>query len=532
MAYTINKTDGTIFATVQDGTIDNSTSSLVMVGKNYAGWGEALDENFVKLLESHSNPTAPTTPHKGQLWFNSSLGILTVYDGNAFKPLAASTPTDSQPAAADSVVGDMWYDTINSQLNIYDGDNFIVVGPSFTDTGTTGSVTEIMTDVVSVAHTVVKQYISSEVVAVISKDAAFQPIGTDQIPGFGTTIYPGIQLAETLTGEIPLFTGKASDSDSLGTFPASSYLRSDIADETAGALSIKDDAGLTVGALSEGTFGVTVGDVILKNQTATGDVIIASQATAVITINGTSDRAEITTPSGSVPAEIANVDYVDTEIGNIPVLDAGDIAIVDGGGYYTGGNTELALQEVGADIVTVNNTLALKGDINGQTFTSATLTSPIINSPTISTPIISTSVSGSAILDEDDMSSNSSTKLATQQSIRAYIDKNSGIYSGSVQANATVGFNYLPAGWSVSKGATGVYNITHNVTGLATTVNYRLNHMVCTGQNSTTHRLLQSVPIGPTTFQVIIENETGTRYDINFTFIAVFAEVRGGNVTV
>ena len=314
MAYTINKTDGTIFATVQDGTIDNSTSSLVLVGKNYAGWGEALDENFVKLLESHANPTAPTTPHKGQLWFNSSLGILTVYDGSAFKPLAASTPTDTQPETATSVVGDMWYDTINSQLNIYDGNTFIVVGPSFTDSGTTGAVTEIMTDTLSVVHTVIKQYIDSEVVAVFSKDAEFQPIGTDQILNFDSTIYPGIQIANTAT---PQFTGRATDSDALGSVLAANYLRSDEADEMFGALSIKVNAGLTVGASSEGTFSVTTGDVIINNQT-TGDVIVASEGTAVITIDGTAipanKRASVVTPSGSNILEIANVDYVDTEI--------------------------------------------------------------------------------------------------------------------------------------------------------------------------------------------------------------------------
>ena len=47
-----------------------------------------------------------------------------------------------------------------------------------------------------------------------------------------------------------------------------------------------------------------------------------------------------------------------------------------------------------------------------QTLTNKTLTSPVIN----------TGVSGTAILDEDDMASNSATKLATQQSIKAYVD--------------------------------------------------------------------------------------------------------------
>ena len=50
MAYTINLTDGTIFAVVADGTI-NTDSSQTLVGKNYAGYGEFLDENFGLILQ-------------------------------------------------------------------------------------------------------------------------------------------------------------------------------------------------------------------------------------------------------------------------------------------------------------------------------------------------------------------------------------------------------------------------------------------------------------------------------------------------
>ena len=57
MAYTINLTDGTVFATIPDGTTNNATSALVLVGKNYAGYGEFLDENFVLVPEM----TPPTT---------------------------------------------------------------------------------------------------------------------------------------------------------------------------------------------------------------------------------------------------------------------------------------------------------------------------------------------------------------------------------------------------------------------------------------------------------------------------------------
>ena len=58
MAYTINKYDTTPLTVVQDGTIDQTTD-IKLVGKNYAGYGEIQNENFVFLLENFAgaNPT-------------------------------------------------------------------------------------------------------------------------------------------------------------------------------------------------------------------------------------------------------------------------------------------------------------------------------------------------------------------------------------------------------------------------------------------------------------------------------------------
>ena len=61
MAFTINKTDGTVLTTIADGTVD-STTSLSLIGKNYAGYGEILNENQVKLLENFANTTAMLLP--------------------------------------------------------------------------------------------------------------------------------------------------------------------------------------------------------------------------------------------------------------------------------------------------------------------------------------------------------------------------------------------------------------------------------------------------------------------------------------
>ena len=96
---------------------------------------------------------------------------------------------------------------------------------------------------------------------------------------------------------------------------------------------------------------------------------------------------------------------------------------------------------------TVNGKSAPSGTIVGttdsQTLTNKTLTSPAINTGTLTSPVINTGVSGTAILDQDDMSDDSNTKLATQQSIKAYVDAvMSSVYPvGSVYTNAAVATN-------------------------------------------------------------------------------------------
>ena len=63
MAYTINLTNGTTFATITDGTV-NTSSSMTLIGKNYAEYGQMLADNFIRLLENASNTTAPPAPVK------------------------------------------------------------------------------------------------------------------------------------------------------------------------------------------------------------------------------------------------------------------------------------------------------------------------------------------------------------------------------------------------------------------------------------------------------------------------------------
>jgi len=89
MSYTINNYNGTILANVADGTLD-TTTSIKLAGRNYAGYGEALNENQLWLLQHFANTTAPAHPIIGQVWFNTSLNVLNVYDGTNWKAIATA----------------------------------------------------------------------------------------------------------------------------------------------------------------------------------------------------------------------------------------------------------------------------------------------------------------------------------------------------------------------------------------------------------------------------------------------------------
>ena len=87
MSYTVTTTAGVTLASVADGTVNTTSVSLTLIGKNYAGYGIFLNENYVKLLENFYNSTAPSAPLPGQLWYDSTNSILKVYTGSIWKPV-------------------------------------------------------------------------------------------------------------------------------------------------------------------------------------------------------------------------------------------------------------------------------------------------------------------------------------------------------------------------------------------------------------------------------------------------------------
>jgi hypothetical protein len=283
MAYTINLTDGSIFATIADGTI-NTSSSMILVGKNYAGYGEFLDENFIHLLENGSNTTPPGAPLTGQLWWDKANGVMKVYNGTTFKVISAATSSSTAPLS--NVAGDLWYDSVNAQLKVYTGATWILVGPASTSgQGTSGAVVDTITDSVSVEHVVVKLFVEDDVVAIVSKDATFTP-QTAQ-PGFAT-IGPGIQLSTSVTNA--LFRGTSTDAQTLDGVDSTGFLSAVSNDTTSGTLGILNNGGLSVGSNSDARLLVNGSDVYLRNQTQDGNLLLqvndGGTTNTVIFVNG------------------------------------------------------------------------------------------------------------------------------------------------------------------------------------------------------------------------------------------------------
>ena len=234
MAYTITLTDGQIFATVADGTV-NTASSMTLVGKNWAGYGQFLDDNFIRLLENGANTTAPGAPLTGQLWFNKTTGTMQVYNGTGFKTLGGATSASSAPS--NNVTGDLWYDTVNQQLNVWTGAAWIVVGPAYTPgTGTTGAIVATIVDNTATSHFVIELYANNSIVGIISKDQAFTP-GSAVPGGWGVQqVKPGFTLATGIANNAVW--GNSTNSLALNGLTSSQFMRSDANTSAAGTITV------------------------------------------------------------------------------------------------------------------------------------------------------------------------------------------------------------------------------------------------------------------------------------------------------
>ena len=111
MAYTIVKSDGQVLTTIADGQINTNSTSLGLPGRNYAGYGQVLDTNFVHLTENFASTEPPANPLRGQLWYNTNNATLYVCpeDGetvaNAWLSIATTSSSGNTTFGGVTVIG-------------------------------------------------------------------------------------------------------------------------------------------------------------------------------------------------------------------------------------------------------------------------------------------------------------------------------------------------------------------------------------------------------------------------------------------
>ena len=384
MAYTINLTDGTVFATITDGTI-NTNSSLTLVGKNYAGYGEFLDENFIQMLENFSstssggNPTVAqlSSPLVGQLWWDKTNTLLKVYSGGGgWKTISSATSSSSQPSP--SVVGDLWYSTTDQQLNVCtvagNPGTFIVVGPGFsTAQGTSGAIPETILNSVGATRYITSLYVNNARVGIVYEGASFTP--EVSLQAAFPTIFPGITLSSLVSGAV--FAGSATNAQLLDNLDSLQFMRSDTATATTGVLRVQNNTGLFVGAANVFNVNTTTTDANIKSNISGGNLILQANvagttfnvATALgasgtfavgnaatvgttLTVTGNSAGGNLTT-SGQVSAtgNITGGNLVTTGIANV-------------GSVSTGGNVQAGnLRSTG--LISVTGNITSMGNIEG-----------------------------------------------------------------------------------------------------------------------------------------------------------------------
>jgi hypothetical protein len=309
MAYKVDKFNGTFLVNVSDGTID-TTTDLRFVGKNYAGYGEIQNENFLHLMENFANTTQPPKAVIGQIWYDSANKKLKFYDGNKFKFANGAESATTAPSGLS--VGEFWWDSVNQQLYTWSGTDYILVGPeSSPELGASSVVTAQVTDTSNVNHSVVKIISADETIAIVSRDE-FTPNSAALLSPAFNVIKKGITLRNTnalgVTSDDHVYWGTASNSNRLGGRPASEYLTNPPQPFT-GEVSFKDP-GFSLGDDNDLRIRVENSDELIVENRLGNDITIR------ITVTETTDERDVAVfnRTGISPGLTATYDLGTTQL--------------------------------------------------------------------------------------------------------------------------------------------------------------------------------------------------------------------------
>lgn len=384
MSYQVDRFNGTFLTSVADGTID-TTTDIRLVGKNYAGYGEVQNENFLHLMEHFANTTPPPKVITGQVWYDSANKKLKFYDGSRFKVAGGAEVGASAPSGLQA--GDFWWDTSAKQLYTFNGTDYTLIGPvSSPDLGTSTIQAANVKGTIETGvgpHSILKVIVDDKVIGIFSKDEEFTLDGAQNPIDDFTVIKKGFTLVKTnastgVSTDNYIIWGTAQNANSLGGFTASDYVRKgDISFTNEVAFK---DPGFTVGDGNDLRVRVENGDeVVVENR-------LGNPITFRITVTD--------------------------------ILDERDVAIIRSDGVIPGNNNEYTL---GTATLRWNNVYA------------TTLTGNVIGNVTGNT---TGTHKGNLLASDDTVMINASTKVIGYEGATLY-----GTLNGSVTGSASISTN-------------------------------------------------------------------------------------------
>jgi len=354
MAYQINKTSGALLVNLADGQIDINSTDITLIGKNYSGFGEAINENFVKMLENFASPSAPTKPLAGQIWWDTTNQRLQVYTGTAWTTGGGPIVGPTQPTM---VAGDLWINNEQNQMYFFDGTDLELAGPIYNAfQGRSGPQVVTVLDATGTSRTIIKYWVGGTLVGLWSK-ISFEPQNIDTIPNFTGNVQKGFNVVDSDFVFAGTATRTQSLVDSSGVIrTAGQFLASDSDDSTSGSLSVRNNNGVTIGLTDNNVIKVTNLGVVSENNVS-GENYIIRMTTSLgkkdaVTIDSTNSRVGIYNSSPSATLDVTGDMKVSgdfTVSGTQTILDVQTLRVRDKQIQLARGDDSTLLDNPGVD---------------------------------------------------------------------------------------------------------------------------------------------------------------------------------------
>ena len=213
MSYVINKFSGAQLVVLEDGTID-TTTSISLVGRNYVGYGEIQNENFIYLLENFANTSPPARPLTGQIWFNTINNVAYTYTGSNWGPIGAAIVSADPPS--EPTVGALWIKTTDNTLNVWLGTSWRFIGPeAVPGFASTRARATTLLDTSNTSRPVIILETNGVPIAVCTSES-FTINSNSAIPNLNNNLVAGINLTSlsSINGNI---TGNSGSADKLAS---------------------------------------------------------------------------------------------------------------------------------------------------------------------------------------------------------------------------------------------------------------------------------------------------------------------------